>query len=201
MKKLIILLIVIASISEKAKGQNTYTVTMNVSPNWLSYNVGDTLKFYTPTTSTYTMYATTVSTIAHGIVINSIFPSSIGYVGKYPVQCSDTIIQMTNTNSQYYSLNNDVLASCNAGIAKYTTNNTISIYPNPAKEMLNVELGIINENTTLQITDMLGNTVKQFSIHNSPFQISVADLSEGVYTLQISTSSNLQINKKVVIVR
>ncbi|MHB8260956.1 MAG: T9SS type A sorting domain-containing protein [Bacteroidia bacterium] len=74
------------------------------------------------------------------------------------------------------------------------------MYPNPANTIINVKLGMLNENTTLQITDMLGNTVKQLIIHNSSLIIDVADLSEGVYQLIIHNSS-LITTKKVVIVR
>ncbi|MHB8258633.1 MAG: T9SS type A sorting domain-containing protein [Bacteroidia bacterium] len=93
------------------------------------------------------------------------------------------------------------VSSCGMGIEQFANSNEVSIYPNPATEMLNVELGIINENTTLQITDMLGSIHSTFIIQHSPFQISVADLSEGIYNLQISTSSNCQINKRLLIVR
>ncbi|MHB8259709.1 MAG: T9SS type A sorting domain-containing protein [Bacteroidia bacterium] len=86
------------------------------------------------------------------------------------------------------------------GINQVTNRNEVSIYPNPAKEMLNVELGIINSTTTLQITDMLGNTHSTFKIQHSPFQISVADLSEGIYNVTISSNEGV-VNKRVVIVR
>ncbi|MHB8260282.1 MAG: T9SS type A sorting domain-containing protein [Bacteroidia bacterium] len=91
------------------------------------------------------------------------------------------------------------------GIAQYASKEQVSIYPNPANEMINVgvpsgSLKIINENTTLQITDMLGSIHSTFKIHNSPFQISVADLSEGVYQLTIHNSSFI-ITKRLVIVR
>ncbi|MHB8261482.1 MAG: T9SS type A sorting domain-containing protein [Bacteroidia bacterium] len=54
-------------------------------------------------------------------------------------------------------------------------------------------------------TDMLGNTVKQFIIYNDPegappFQISTADLSEGVYIISISSNEGVM-NKRVVIVK
>jgi type IX secretion system substrate protein len=91
-----------------------------------------------------------------------------------------------------------------AGISQYSNLNTnISVYPNPASSIINVELKIQNEiqNTSLTITDMLGNTVQQSIIYNPQSIISVSNLAEGVYNLQISTSSNLQTNKRLVIVR
>ncbi|MHB8259182.1 MAG: NHL domain-containing protein [Bacteroidia bacterium] len=97
-------------------------------------------------------------------------------------------------------------SSCSTNaIQQITNSNAVSIYPNPANTIINVgvpsgSLGIMNENTTLQITDMLGNTVKQFIIHNSSFTISVSDLAEGVYNVSISSNEGV-VNKRVVIVR
>ena len=64
------------------------------------------------------------------------------------------------------------------------------------------------DNASIEIFNMLGESVHHQMI-TSPlppskgetYTIDVSDLAEGIYNLQISTSSNLQINKKVVIVR
>ncbi|MHB8259016.1 MAG: T9SS type A sorting domain-containing protein [Bacteroidia bacterium] len=47
---------------------------------------------------------------------------------------------------------------------------------------------------------MLGSVHSTSIIQHSPFQISVANLSEGVYTISIS-SNNGVVNKRLVIVR
>ncbi|MHB8260767.1 MAG: T9SS type A sorting domain-containing protein [Bacteroidia bacterium] len=102
------------------------------------------------------------------------------------------------------SANHIASYSSPAGIQPFGIQNsesTINVYPNPANTIMNVELGIMNgiQNTTLIITDMLGNTVKQLIIHHSSLIIDISDLAEGVYNFQISTSSNSLINKRVVI--
>ena len=55
------------------------------------------------------------------------------------------------------------LANYTTAIKKYDLNNEITIYPNPAKNNLQVLLAGSTANNTLVITDMLGNTVKQVS--------------------------------------
>ena len=85
-----------------------------------------------------------------------------------------------------------------AGIQQRANNSTqIYVYPNPAKDILNVELKMQNglQNTSLQITDMLGNTVKQVSISGNQFSINVADLSEGVYFIQVKSADKIYTNK------
>jgi Leucine-rich repeat (LRR) protein len=76
----------------------------------------------------------------------------------------------------------------------------LKVYPNPAKDVLNVESSMINENSTLLITDMLGNAVKQSIIYNLESIINVSDLSEGVYNLTISGKEGIA-NKRLVIER
>ncbi|MFI4963290.1 MAG: T9SS type A sorting domain-containing protein [Legionellales bacterium] len=86
------------------------------------------------------------------------------------------------------------------GIKQVTGSNEVSIYPNPASTSLTLTLSKGEGTSTLLITDMLGNTVKQLIIHNSSLIIDVADLSEGVYNVSISSNAGV-VNKRVVIVR
>jgi sugar lactone lactonase YvrE len=94
-----------------------------------------------------------------------------------------------------------VTNAATTGIEQFANNNEqVMVYPNPAKNVLHVECLMVNENSTMVITDMLGNT-----IHNSTFTtqhktISVADLSEGIYNISIASNGAL-INKRVIIVR
>ncbi|HEX7412451.1 MAG TPA: T9SS type A sorting domain-containing protein, partial [Bacteroidia bacterium] len=89
-----------------------------------------------------------------------------------------------------------------AGIKQVTgINEQVSVYPNPATDILNVSLQQAQgTNASLQITDMLGNTVKQSIIYNLTSIINVGDLSEGVYNLSIASSIGVA-NKRLVIVK
>ena len=73
--------------------------------------------------------------------------------------------------------------------------------------MLTIECTIANENSTLVITDMLGNTVKQvpvtLSLSKGNMQhltFNINDLSEGVYNISLTGTTGV-VNKRVVIVR
>jgi len=88
-----------------------------------------------------------------------------------------------------------------AGIAQFASSNEqINIYPNPATNSLQVSFAGNIENSTLVITDMMGNTVKQLAVSSKQVSINVSDLNEGVYTISISHTTGV-INKRVVIVR
>jgi hypothetical protein len=63
----------------------------------------------------------------------------------------------------------------------------ISIYPNPAKDVLHLQLQNSSRNLQLRINDMYGRTVKTWSYNNSgtSLQLNIADLPAGYYQLEI----------------
>jgi hypothetical protein len=87
-----------------------------------------------------------------------------------------------------------------AGIEQYNTNDNVSIYPNPATTSLQVSLAGTSEGSTLVITDMLGNAVKQLAVNSNQLSINVSELNEGIYNISISNKEGT-INKRVVIVK
>ena len=87
-----------------------------------------------------------------------------------------------------------------AGIEQYNVNDGVNIYPNPTKDVLNVECEMVNEKTTLTLADMMGNTVKQMPFTTQHLTLNITDLSEGVYNLSIKTNEGV-LTKKVVVQR
>ena len=78
---------------------------------------------------------------------------------------------------------------------------TIFVYPNPAKEFINVEFsGLNDENISIEITDVFGKVVqKEISKNeNQMFNLNVSSLAAGYYVLKIS-SGNSVIQKKIII--
>ena len=87
-----------------------------------------------------------------------------------------------------------------AGIEQYNINNEVQVYPNPAKDIINVNGLLINEETHIQLIDMFGNFVGEYITSDKATDIDVSGLSEGVYDILIQ-NSEVKINKKVVIVK
>jgi hypothetical protein len=78
---------------------------------------------------------------------------------------------------------------------------TIFVYPNPAKEFINLEFSGLNyENISIEITDVFGKVVqKEISKNeNQMFNLNVSSLAGGYYVLKIS-SGNSVIQKKIII--
>jgi len=54
----------------------------------------------------------------------------------------------------------------------------LNVYPNPVNELLNIEL---KANTTIQIVNVLGETIQQYSLTKGTNSIAVDDLNAGIY--------------------
>ncbi|MBX3165749.1 MAG: T9SS type A sorting domain-containing protein, partial [Bacteroidetes bacterium] len=86
-------------------------------------------------------------------------------------------------------------------IEEHTTENfEVKIYPNPTNEIINVELGMINEETEIKIIDVLGKEMmnEKLKIENAIIQINVSELPNGIYFVQIKTDKGIGARKIVV---
>jgi sugar lactone lactonase YvrE len=100
--------------------------------------------------------------------------------------------------------NNEIRKITIGGSSKTATVNdiktsTISVFPNPAKDVLNVSLSE-NINGTLSMADVQGNEVLNQTINSKQVSISTASLPSGMYLLKI-VSTNASYVNKVMIVR
>ena len=78
---------------------------------------------------------------------------------------------------------------------------TVFVYPNPAKEFINVEFsGLSDENISIEIIDVFGKVVQKENRKNENgiFNLNVRSLAAGYYLLKIS-SGNSVIQKKIII--
>ncbi len=68
----------------------------------------------------------------------------------------------------------------------------INIYPNPAKDVLHLQLQNNRRNLKLRINDMYGRTVKTWSFSNSgtSLQLNIAALPAGYYQLEVMQAEN-----------
>jgi len=75
---------------------------------------------------------------------------------------------------------------------------TLVVYPNPSKSMTTISSknDIIE---TLKITDVTGKTIKAMTVDAATISINVADLSTGIYLLELSNSKQERVVKKLII--
>jgi hypothetical protein len=72
---------------------------------------------------------------------------------------------------------------------------SISVYPNPVQDILNIDFGQqIQEPVELFIYDILGRTVSNSLAQSSSFvQVNTSALSEGMYVLELRTATERQV--------
>lgn len=71
-------------------------------------------------------------------------------------------------------------------------NNPLLIFPNPAKDILNVQINGENENAILQIQDITGRNIKEEKINltgNTAISVDINNLPNGVYNLLVKGKS------------
>lgn len=79
-----------------------------------------------------------------------------------------------------------------ATIVSFTENNGLRLFPNPAKETLQVQLSQENQNIfSIEVRDYLGNLVLRTSAHGNSQLLDVCHLAAGMYLLQCHTSKGV----------
>jgi N-acetylneuraminic acid mutarotase len=66
---------------------------------------------------------------------------------------------------------------------------TLEIYPNPAKDLINVQLGNINDHTQLSLMDAMGRTLKTIDLHMAgrlSTSIDISNLKTGIYYIRVN---------------
>ena len=85
------------------------------------------------------------------------------------------------------------------GIKANNQQTTVKVYPNPATNFIQVSLAGNGENTSIEIYNTIGECVRRQTATSSNCQINVADLSNGVYILNVKDNAGSVITKKLVI--
>ena len=81
------------------------------------------------------------------------------------------------------------------------TNSSLKIYPNPAKDNINIEItGNKSNIISYEIFDITGNLIKSenINIYNTPVNIDTYELQEGTYIISL-ISNDIKISRKIII--
>lgn len=91
----------------------------------------------------------------------------------------------------------DMNSECNLSIDNPELASTIKLYPNPAKNFLNLELGNSSEFTSYSIIDISGKVLAEQTITSENNIIPVNHLSDGFYILKLD-GNNFSTTKKFI---
>ena len=113
-----------------------------------------------------------------GVSGNSFSPTNAG-AGNHTVNYN-----FTNSNGCSGSANINFTVSICTGINEFESK-LISVYPNPAKDLINIELNNLSEMSKIEMYDVIGKLVYSVQTKDSLIPINVNELNNGVYTIRI----------------
>jgi hypothetical protein len=91
-----------------------------------------------------------------------------------------------------------VIKAIGTNIQKSENNSEVKIYPNPSKDILNVDFGTFEtQKIKLNIIDNLGQVVYSLNNANPKEEIDLSFLASGVYYLRIESDDNQKIKKVI----
>lgn len=86
------------------------------------------------------------------------------------------------------------------GIHTIEENKKLSVFPNPAKDLLTVSYNAaLSENMTLEIIDLNGKLISRTAFNSKQAILDVSLLSPAVYIVQLKSGSNTLAAKKIII--
>jgi len=111
---------------------------------------------------------------------------------------TDTVASTDTSYSFNVIVNRTLVANFASiqGIDSYSFNNSVYIYPNPAKENLTIETNNINTEQRLEIVNLIGQTVYT-NIINKKATINTSAFANGVYILKLSSDKETVVRKFV----
>ncbi|RRJ89975.1 T9SS type A sorting domain-containing protein [Flavobacterium macacae] len=113
---------------------------------------------------------------------------AVGYAGVCPQNSNSNVGQPIVV---------DMNSECNLSIDNPELASTIKLYPNPAKNFLNLELGNSSEFTSYSIIDISGKVLAEQTITSENNIIPVNHLSDGFYILKLD-GNNFSTTKKFI---
>lgn len=107
---------------------------------------------------------------------------------NYPVTANGSYYVMVS-NATCTSDPSNTIQITNTGIAENKTNSTISIYPNPAKNQINISVDAKLIGSEFSVTDALGRKVLSGRLTTESSLVQIDRLSNGIYLLRIGESA------------
>ena len=95
-----------------------------------------------------------------------------------------------------YTINGD---NCFLGADDSQVDLEYSVYPNPASDLLNINVSNVGSNDMIVVYNILGEEVKNETLSNGLNVLSVSDLNNGVYFYSIVRNNEIVETKKLVV--
>lgn len=143
----------------------------------------------------------TNSTMAMEVCKAAYSSASAGVSIEFDTACTSTGNAQDGMRGAYTSNKGDVGSPGNATAdisVKENFLNNVSVYPNPAQDVLFIELGGEAELTDIEIYSIGGQKLVKSSFNSNAYQINVSELQEGMYLLKLTRGSKMAVKNVVV---
>lgn len=77
-------------------------------------------------------------------------------------------------------------------------NGTLTLFPNPASDKVNVTVGGFEGEVEVEIVDMNGRRVAGYTTKDSELTINVSDLAQGAYFVRVTGDTHTAVRKLIV---
>jgi hypothetical protein len=193
------------------KGTMQYSVAVNALPAIKAaisaggrsiFNVGNSYNFSaTPVGgiwSTNNAIASIVSSTTSAATAKINGAGSFGIVYKTAPDVNGCRASTTFTRNASSALSPTIDTLSNAFEKAITLSNTVSIYPNPARGVVTLNVPSVSSNTSLWITDLAGKTVKTQVVTDKQTKVNISNLTPGIYFISIQSAEG-KTTKKLII--
>lgn len=89
--------------------------------------------------------------------------------------------------------------NCFLGEEEIETPLAYSVYPNPAKEILNIDIQNTTNNTSIVVFDIVGKKVAEKNLANGNNKLNIESLKSGVYFYSLIRDENILETKKLIV--
>ena len=106
-------------------------------------------------------------------------------VGFAPSSTQTYTVTGTDTNGCNNSAPITITVNACLGVSGQTLSENINVFPNPAKEKLNIDLAKLTGNKVIEVMDVTGRMTDKFNTSANAHQLNLETYSEGNYFLRI----------------
>jgi hypothetical protein len=163
-----------------------YEVKSSTYPEAFTVNIGNAPTSSAQTTSIATYSNLTNTTYTQGSANFTVSADGTYYIG----------FQCNSAANEYVLYLDDINISDVTGIDVNTDNFSFNVYPNPAKDMINI--AATSKINRVKMLNVFGQVVFASDIDNTNTTINTANLADGIYYIQAETENGL-ITKNVTI--
>ncbi|MDD2637119.1 MAG: T9SS type A sorting domain-containing protein, partial [Bacteroidales bacterium] len=104
----------------------------------------------------------------------------------------DLIATITNAYGESYDITLPVFVDCNVSVEIEEIEESISIYPNPASDFLQISLPAFEENSFVKIINAQGQTVLVEQLFNLETTLNINELSAGSYVARVYCGNRIE---------